>query len=363
MTTQVIGTEVHDNATLPLADKSWFARLSTWGMVLFALLVIELVFFSITNSSFFGGGLGMSKQVVLFLPTGLVALGLGMVVLTGEIDLSVGAIAATTSVVVGMLLLKGFPIWLSITIALLVGLALGLANGLLVAKLRMNSLLATLAMQFAINALANAMAGSHPPAHFATAFQFFGRGRIAGLAFPLIVFLVLGIIIWLLMSNTSFGRRVCLIGFNRSAGAYSGIPVSRTLIGVFAGSGLMAGLAGVLIASYYDAGRPSSSSALLMPALTCVVLGGIDVFGGKGRMSDVIIAVLLLGFLTQGLLNSGVSSLTATMLQGVLLVVALIIKSSIEGYGPNGLMRRYAKRLGSTTTDSPDPETNEKVKE
>jgi len=348
---------------LPLTDRSWHARVSKWGIVLFGLLVIELVFFSITNSSFFGGGLGISRQVVLFLPTGLVALGLGMVVLTGEIDLSVGAIAATSSVIVGMLLLQGVPIWLAIALAVGVGVVLGLINGLLVSKLRLNSLLATLATQFAINALANALAGSHPPAHFAMAFQFFGRGRVAGFAFPLLIFLLLGLIVWQLTSNTVFGRRASLIGYNRSAGTYSGIPVARTLIGVFVGSGAMAGLAGVLIASYYDAGRPSSSSALLMPALTCVVLGGIDVFGGKGRMSDVIIAVLLLGFLTQGLLNSGVSSLTATMLQGVLLVAALIVKSSIEGYGPSGLMQRYAKRFGSLSSDSPDPETKEITKE
>jgi len=334
-----------DSRELPIADRGWFSRLSKWGLALFIVLVVELVFFSVTNSSFFGGGVGITRQIELFLPTGLVALGLGMVVLTGEIDLSVGAVAAVTSVVVGMMLLQGFPIWVAFIAALVTGLVAGLINGLLVAGLKMDSLLATLATQFAINALANALAGSHPPAHFDVAFRFFGRGRVAGVSFSLIVFLVLGVVLWLLMSRTAFGRRVSLIGYNRSAGRYSGISVRTTLIGVFVGSGLMSGLAGVLIASYYDSGRPSSSSSLLMPALTCVVLGGIDVFGGQGRMNDVIIAVLVLGFLTQGLLNFGVSMLAATMLQGLLLIAALLVKSIAEGTGLRGLADKFTNRF------------------
>ena len=334
---------VADTYGLPVADRGWFGRLSKWGLALLIVLIAELVYFSVTNPSFFGGGVGMTKQVELFLPTGLIALGLGMVVLTGEIDLSVGASAALSSVVVGMLMLRGFPIPLAIAIAVGAGVVVGLLNGFLVAQMKMNSLLATLATQFAINAFANALAGSHPPAHFDAAFTFFGRGRIAGFSFSLIVFLILGIVIWLLMSHTTFGRRVSLLGYNRSAAGHAGISVKSTLIGVFIGSGLMAGLAGVLISSYFDAGRPSSSASLLMPALTCVVLGGVDVFGGQGRMSDVIIAVLVLGFLTQGLLNSGVSMLAATMFQGLLLVAALLVKSMAEGTGIKGLIQRIRK--------------------
>lgn len=321
-------------------------RVSGWGLVLFAVLLAELTFFSLTNRSFFGGGLGMLSQVQLFLPTGLLALGLTMVILTGNMDLSVGGTASLASVIVGRALLQGMSIPLAILITIAIGALIGLVNGMLVAYLKLDSLLVTLATQFVVASFATALAGSAPPQYFAEWFLFLGRGSVASIPVSLIIFLSAGALIAVVIGRSEFGRRVILVGHNMSAGRYSGLPVARTLIGVFVGSGLMAGVGGVLLAAYYNTGRPTSGMSLLMPAITCVVLGGVDVFGGKGKVGDVIVAVLLLGFLTQGLLNSGLSSLDATLVTGLTLIVALVVKGTSEGGSIRGMVRQFKLRLG-----------------
>lgn len=316
-----------------------------WGVALGVVLIAELVFFSLTNRSFWGGGFGMLSQVELFLPTGIVALGLAVVVLTGNIDLSVGATASLSSVVVGRLLLAEIGILPAVLLALLVGALIGLINGLLVARLKLDSLLVTLAMQFVVASVAQAVAGTRPPQDFPEHFRALGRGSIAQVPTALLLFLGLGILVAVYIDRTRAGRATVLTGHNPSAARYTGLPVDRTLVSVFVICGAIAALGGVLLAAYYNAGRPASGMSLLMPALTCVVLGGVDVFGGKGRIPDVIVAVLLLGFLTQGLLNSGFSSLTTTMITGLLLVLALLIKGLTEGRSVADQWQRLAARL------------------
>ena len=322
-------------------------RPSGWGLALVVVLVLELLVFSLTNKNFFGGGFGMLEQVNLFMPTALVAIGLAMVVLTGNIDLSVGATASLASVVAGSVVLSTGNVMLAVVVALVVGLVVGLVNGVLVAYLKLDSLLVTLAMQFTVGSVAKAVAGTHPPQGFPAGFQGIGRGSIANVPMPLLVFLAVGLVAVVVVGRTRFGRRTVLVGYSASAARYSGISVERTIIGVFVASGMVAALGGVLLAAYYNAGRPASGMSVLMPALTCVVLGGIDVFGGRGRMGDVIVAALVLGYLTQGLLNSGVSSLAATMATGLLLIAALVIKTLSDGGNVKDLARRLGRRAAA----------------
>lgn len=315
-----------------------------WGLALGAVLIAELVFFSLTNRNFWGGGFGMLSQVELFLPTGIVAIGLAVVVLTGNIDLSVGATASLSSVVVGRLLVAELGIVPSIVLAVAVGAVIGLVNGILVAKLKLDSLLVTLAMQFVVASTAQAVAGTRPPQDFPELFRALGRGSIAQIPISLLLFLALGATVAIYIDRTRSGRATVLTGHNASAARHTGLPVDRTLVSVFVICGAVAALGGVLLSAYYNAGRPASGMSLLMPALTCVVLGGVDVFGGKGRIPDVIVAALLLGFLTQGLLNSGVSSLTTTMVTGLLLVAALVVKGATEGRSPVATWKQVSAR-------------------
>jgi ribose/xylose/arabinose/galactoside ABC-type transport system permease subunit len=139
-----------------------------------------------------------------------------------------------------------------------------------------------------------------------------------------------------------------LIGFNRAAARYTGIDVQRSLLGSFVACGLLAGIAGIFVSGFYNAARDDIGDSLLLPAITVVVLGGVDIFGGKGRMSGVIIATFLLGFLTQGLLIEGDSSLTASMVTGIVLVLGLILKIALDRRAGFQLRELVRRRFGTS---------------
>jgi ribose/xylose/arabinose/galactoside ABC-type transport system permease subunit len=168
-----------------------------------------------------------------------------------------------------------------------------------------------------------------------------------------LIFLVIAALVMLLIGRTGFGRRIVLIGYNPSAARFTGVRVMRTFVGVFTMSGLVAGIAGIVLAAYFNAGRSDSGMSLLLPAITCVVLGGVDIFGGRGRIGEVVLAVLVLGYLTQGLLNSGVSSLTATMVTGLLLIVALVVKIAFERRSGESFLGTLRRRFAARTGGSP----------
>ena len=320
-------------------------RMPIWGSVLGVALVAELVWFSVINRNFFGGGVGMLNQVGSFLPTGILALGLGLVILSGNIDLSAGALASLSSVVVGVALTDGINLVLSIVIAVAVAAAIGFINGIIVALLGIDSLLVTLATQFIASSLAVTLAGDSPPSGFSNSFLTIGQGSLGPVPVILIVFLLMAVVVALTVGRTRFGRRVVLIGYSPSASRYTSITVVRSLTAVFTASGAIAGVAGVVLASYFNSGRSDSGIELLLPAITCVVLGGIDIFGGRGRIGEVVVAVLLLGYLTQGMLNSGFSSLTASMVTGLLLIVALIVKIGYERSDNESLLAAIKRRV------------------
>jgi ribose/xylose/arabinose/galactoside ABC-type transport system permease subunit len=323
--------------------------LPTWGLTLAVALVAELVYFSLTTRQFAGHGTGMLVLTEQFAPIGILALGASLVILTGNIDLSAGATASLSAIVVGTELRHGTNAWVAIAIALGTAVGFGVFNGLVVALLGIDSLLVTLATQFIATSLATSIGGESPPYGFSDMFQRLGTGLVGPIPAALVLFLVLAAITIVLHSRTGFGRALTMIGYNRSASDYSGIRTRRTLILGFAVSGLFSGIAGLVLAAYYNSARDDIGTTLLLPAITCVVLGGVDIFGGRGRIAEVVVAVFVLGFLTQGLLISGRSSLTITMITGILLIVALVVKLSLErqaGESVVGAVRRLFSERG-----------------
>lgn len=304
-------------------------RVPVWGSLLAAGLLVELVCFSVLNTNFFGGGTGMLSQIEIFIPTGLLALGETFVILAGNIDLSAGAVASLSSVVVGLLLVAHVNTLIAVVLAILVGTVVGLINGAFITLLGINSLLVTLATEFIASTIAVSVAGNNPPYNFPMAFANFGQGTIGPFPILLLAFAAIAVLA-VAGARTHLGRKVVLMGYSLSASRYSGINTRRTLLAIFTMSGTVAGISGVFLAAFYDAGRPDSGIDLLLPAVTCVVLGGVDIFGGKGRVGEVVVAVFLVGYLTQGLLDLGISSLAVTMLTGALLIAALTLKRFAE---------------------------------
>lgn len=324
-----------------------FNLLNGWETALIAALILVLVGFSTTVPGFFESFGGLIQITQYFLPFGLVAMGLAVVILTGGIDLSVGSTAALSALTMAQLwAMFGLDIWLSAAIALVVGIMLGTINGLIVTKLKAEPLIATLSTSFIYGSIATAVGGDDPPSGFPDAFNALGSGTVdaAGLVpWQLVLFAALALATALLIGHTGFGRKVVMIGYNVGVARYSGISVGRVLVACYALSGFTAALAGLVLAAYYSAARPAMGDTLLLSTLTMVVLGGISIFGGAGSIVGVVLAVLVLGFLRQGLLFGGYSDMVTTMVTGVILLASIAVKNVFSGRG--GLFAQIGSRL------------------
>jgi ribose/xylose/arabinose/galactoside ABC-type transport system permease subunit len=305
-------------------------RIPAWGTCLVIAIAAELVYFTLTTRQFAGHGTGMLDLTEQFAPTGVLALGLAMVILTGNIDLSCGANASLAAVIAGTVLSKGGDPVLAIVAAIAVSTLFGLFNGFIVAFIGIDSLLVTLATQFIVTSVATSVAGASPPFGFPSAFQLIGQGSVNDVPIALLIFLVIALLVIVAVGYTSLGRSLTLIGYNPRAALYSGIAIRGSLTAVFTLCGAMSGVAGVLLAAYYNSAQPDIGTDLLLPAITAVILGGVDIFGGRGLISEVVLAVFLLGFLSQGMLIEGDSSLSITMITGLVLIGALVIKVVFE---------------------------------
>ena len=309
--------------------------LGNWERALLVMLLVLTVGLIAGVPGFYPGFGGFLALTENFLPFGLVALGLTTVILTGGIDLSVGAIAGLSAIVMAELW-SGLhvSIWLSAAIGIVAGAGLGLINGLIITRLRTEPLIATLATSFIYGSIATALAGDTPPSGFPNAFNLLGTGAIGGiLPFQIVLFAVLAVIFSALISRSTFGRKVVTIGYNTDAARYSGIRVARIVTASYVISGTMAAVAGIVLAAYYSAVRSDMGDLLLLSTITTVVLGGVSIFGGEGSIAGVVIAVLLLGMLRQGMLIAGFSDMVTTMLTGAILLAAIATKNLFAGRG------------------------------
>ncbi len=317
--------------------------LDGWERSLVVLLVLLLAALIAIVPGFYSGFGSFLALTENFLPFGLVALGLSTVILTGGIDLSVGATAGLSAIVMAELW-SGLhlSIWIAALAGVIAGGALGAVNGLIITRLRVEPLIATLATSFIYGSLAVALAGNTPPSGFPDSFAQLGTGAIADiLPFQIVLFAVLAVLFGLAMSRSKFGRKIVMIGYNVEAARYSGVRVGRILVGAYVISGAMAALAGIVLAAYYSAVRADMGDVLLLSTITMVVLGGVSIFGGEGSIAGVVIAVLVLGFLRQGMLIAGFSDMLTTMLTGAILLAAIAIKNTLAGRGTG-----FARLLG-----------------
>ena len=330
-------TQLRQAVAPALGAMKRFRFISAWEIALVVALVVVVAVFSTVVPGFADGVGGLLQLTQFFLPFGFVAMGLAVVILTGGIDLSVGSTASLSALVMAQLwAMFGIDIWVASAIALALGSGLGAINGFIVTRLRVEPLIATLSTSFIYGSIATAVGGANPPSGFPDAFNAIGSGTIdpAGLVpWQLVLFAILAVATALLIGHTGFGRKVVMIGYNVGVARYSGISVKRVLVACYTSSGFTAALAGIVLASYYSAARPAMGDPLLLSTLTMVVLGGVSIFGGAGTIIGVVLAVLVLGFLRQGLLFDGYSDMVTTMVTGVILLGSIAVKNAFTGQG------------------------------
>ncbi|MBT2227927.1 ABC transporter permease [Nonomuraea sp. NEAU-A123] len=267
--------------------------------------------------------------------TGIVAIGMTMVVLTAGIDLSVGSVAAFGGMTVALLMGSGVPVVAAILLSIAAGALFGGFMGGLSAYLSLPSFMTTLAGLTAIRGLTYLLTDGKPAdvGGAPEAFQLLGGGFVGYVPIIGIVFVVITILAALVLRGTTFGEYVYAVGSNKEAARLSGLPVRAVITAVFAVSGALAALAGVLLTSRLTVGQPTAFSGLELDAIAAVVLGGTNLFGGRGGVFGTFVAVLLLSVLRNLCNLLGLGSFFQMVVTGLILLVALILNMLIERRG------------------------------
>ena len=293
---------------------------SEYGIVI--VLVALLFLFSSLSPQFLKTDniLNILRQVALI---GIISVGMTMVLLTAGIDLSVGSVMGVGTVSTALLMLSGMPYGLAMIIVLAVSTGIGFLNGLMVTKLMIPPLITTLGMMISLRGVAYLLTGGLPVFGFPGDILFLGKGYILGIPVPVVIMAVVFVIGMLFLEKTRRGRYIYGVGGNEEATRLSGINVNRIKCLVYSCSGLLAGLAGIILLARVNSGQPKAGDGYEMEVITAVVLGGVSISGGEGKLRFVIIGVLIMGVLSNGMILTNVQDYTQQVIKGLTLLAAV----------------------------------------
>ena len=294
----------------------------------------------------------------------ILALAMTITMLTGGIDLSVVGAANLSAIVAALILTRlaggaagpEAVVWLAVAMvaALAVGLAAGLFNGLAVAVFGLPPILATLGSGLIFTGIAIALTGGSAVMGFPAAAAWLGNATLFGVPVPLILFAVLSAGLAFVLARTAFGLKVQMYGANPLAAHFAGVDVKRLLIRVYAVSGVFAAIAGLVVMSRANSAKADYGSSYLLLAVLIAVLGGVNPYGGYGRVIGVVLAVLSMQFLSSGLNMLGVSNFARELIWGVLLLLVMVVNA---GTWPRWRARQQATTEPGLQT-APDTETS-----
>ncbi|BDX32088.1 ABC transporter permease [Mycobacterium antarcticum] len=307
-----------------LFSREWISGIALrYSMVIIMLMVIA--YFSY-RSARFGTVDNLVTILVAAAPFALIALGQTLVVLTGGIDLSVGSVIAV-SAMAGAATAKANPgqVWMTVLVAMAVGLIVGSINGILVSRINVPPFIATLGTLTAGSGLAYVIGGGAPINGLPAEFGSIANTKILGLTIPVLV-MILGIVVLaIVMKRTTYGMRVYAVGGNRNASEIAGINAKNVLFSVYALSGLLAGISGVMLASRVISGPPNLGQGYELDAIAAVVIGGASLMGGRGTIWGTVLGLFIIQTLNNGLDILVVPAYWQDVIKGVLIVAAVAV--------------------------------------
>ncbi|ROR30696.1 monosaccharide ABC transporter membrane protein (CUT2 family) [Mobilisporobacter senegalensis] len=305
------------------------------------VLGILVVFFSIATPTFLTTSslLLIAKHVALY---GILGIGMTYVIITGGIDLSVGAIVGLGGMIAGGLINEGltlkmfgvtvyFSVPAIVIITMICGALIGILNGLVITKFNVAPFIATLGMMYVARGFAMLRSNGATFSNLTgkeglgnTGFEFFGR-NIGGIPVGAIILLIIAVIAAILLKKTSFGWHILAIGGNEKAAKLSGVKVNKVKILVYMFSGICAAIVGIITASQLVAAHPASGESWEMNAIAATVLGGTSMSGGVGTIGGTIIGAFVIGVINDGLVMCGVSEFWQMVIKGLVIVFAVVI--------------------------------------
>jgi ribose transport system permease protein len=299
-----------------------------FGLV-FILFAVNLVFF-ILNPAF----LSQENLVNTLRSTavlGIISCGMVVVILTGNIDLSVGSIAAFAGVAAALAVKQGASDILAACVGILVGTAIGFLFGLTSGLFKLPTLLVTLGSQYIVRGGLYQIRDGYPVTDLRASFSLIGNGYLLDVPIPVFIMAIMFIITWVVLSKTVIGRKIYALGTNQEAARYCGITQTsiKTLVLTF--SGFCAGIAGVVFSSRLMSGQLNIATDINLQSIAAVVIGGTSLAGGKGGVVGTIIGVIMFGFLRNGLNVVRVSAYWQMVLTGAIIIAVLILNYYREG--------------------------------
>lgn len=295
-------------------------------VVLIALIIIVMsnlspYFFSFAN--FRAVAVGMA-------PTAIIVIGMAILLASGGFDLSVGSVMALSSTVVAMLLLAGTPIPVAVVLGLVLGAVAGLANGLLITGLGINPLIATLGTMSITRGIALVLTEGFSVSSLPTEFAWIGKASVMGFPMMVILMLLLVIVFDLAVRHTRFFRQVYFIGANEKAAMLSGIHVNRVRIIAYVLTGMLAALAGILLASRLMSGTPTAGNGIELQVLAAAVIGGASLRGGEGTIFGAFLGVVFVALINNSMTMLAVSIYWQMIVIGGVLVSAVALDMLIR---------------------------------
>lgn len=311
------------NSPLNRALKSWEAM----------LLVVAIGVFILNSfaSPYFLNPWNLSDATFNFTEKAMIAFAMAMLIVAGDIDLSVASIIALASTAMGVASTFGLGTPELVVVGLLVGLACGAFNGALVAGMGLPSIVVTIGTMSLFRGISYIVLGDQAFNRYPPGFSYFGQGYVWWvISFEFVLFAIAAVAFWVLLHRTNFGRAVYVIGNNPTAAQFSGIRVARVRFILFLLTGLMSGVAAICLTSRLGATRPSIAGGWELEVVTMVVLGGVSILGGSGTMLGVVLAAFVLGMVTFGFGLLNVPGIVMSIFVGLLLIGVIAVPRLIN---------------------------------
>jgi rhamnose transport system permease protein len=302
-----------------------------WEGVLVLLLLGGLALGQAASPTFLSSA-NLGNLLANFTEIALMALGMTLVIVAAEIDLSVASVLGLASALLGRLWQAGVPMALCIPLVLGAGALAGLFNGLLVTRLGLPSLAVTIGSMALFRGIAFILLGDAAVADFPAGFTAFGIDNVGDtwLPQPYLILLPLALVFVVVLQFTRFGRAIHAIGANETAARFSGLQVARTKVWLFVVSGAMSALAGIVYTMRFSSARGDNGTGFELPVVAAVLFGGVSIFGGRGSMFGVLVSLLLIGVLNNALTLVDVSNEILTIVTGLLLLSSIVVPNLID---------------------------------
>lgn len=301
------------------------SALLSWQSLLF-LVAVSIFIVNCFATPYFLSPWSLSDATFNFTEKALIALAMALVIISGEIDLSVAAIIAFSSTMMGLALQFGVGTPGLVAVGILTGVLCGAFNGALVTGLGLPSIVVTIGTMSFFRGLSFIVLGDQAYKGYPASFAFFGQGYVWWVvSFEFVLLLIMAVLFYILLHRTNFGRRVFVIGNNPIAAEFSGVRVRRTKLILFCLTGLMSGVAAVLLTSRLGSTRPSIAQGWELEVITMVVLGGVSILGGAGSILGVVLAAFIMGLVTFGLGLLNVPGIVMSIVIGGLLIAVIAL--------------------------------------